>query len=69
MIDCGQIIHVSEWRNVSELPSTPARQTALDEKYSKCGVYQVAEEADIDYAFLRLQKYFTSCFIYLLFVS
>ena len=48
MINTSKIIHVSEWRKVSELPSTPARQTALDEKYSKYGVYQVAEEADID---------------------
>ena len=37
--------------------------------YSLGGLCTIAEEADIDYAFLRLQKYFTSCFIYLLFVS
>ena len=48
MIDTSKIIHVSDWRKVSELPSTPNRQTALDEEYSKCGVYQVAEEADLE---------------------
>jgi hypothetical protein len=48
MIDTSKIIHVSEWRKVSELPSTPNRQTALDEQYSKYGVYQVAEEADLE---------------------
>jgi hypothetical protein len=48
MIDTSKIIHVSEWRKVSELPSTPNRQTTLDEQYSKFGVYQVAEEADLE---------------------
>jgi hypothetical protein len=48
MIDMRKIIHLSEWRKVSELPSTPNRQMALDEQFSKYGVYQVAEEADIE---------------------
>lgn len=48
MLDMNKIIAISEWRKVSELPSTPARQTALDEEFSKFGVYQVAEEADLE---------------------
>lgn len=48
MVDTSKIIHVSEWRKVSELPSTTARQEELDEKFSKYGVYQVAEEADLE---------------------
>lgn len=48
MIDTSKIIQVSDWRKVSELPSTPARQMSLDEEFSKFGVYQVAEEADLE---------------------
>jgi hypothetical protein len=48
MIDMSKIIHVSEWRKVSELPSTTARQEELDREFSKFGVYQVAEEADLE---------------------
>ena len=48
MIDTSKITHVSEWRKVSELPSTAARQQALDDQYSPAGIYQVAVLSDIE---------------------
>ena len=41
MIDMSKITHVSEWRKVSELPSTAARQQSLDDQFSSAGIYQV----------------------------
>lgn len=48
MTDTSKITHVSEWRKVSELPSTSARQQELDDTYSSAGIYQVAVLDDID---------------------
>ena len=48
MIDTSKITHVSEWRKVSELPSTAARQQSLDDQFSPAGIYQVAVLDDID---------------------
>jgi hypothetical protein len=48
MIDMSKITHVSEWRKVSELPSTAARQQSLDDQFSSAGIYQVAVLDDID---------------------
>lgn len=43
-----KITHISEWRKVSELPSTPSRQLALNEEFSPAGVYQLATKSEID---------------------
>jgi len=48
MIDKSKITHISEWRKISELPSSNNVQRSLDSQYGSTGIYQVADGEDIE---------------------
>lgn len=48
MIDKSKITHISEWRKICELPSSPPAQKTLDDQFGSSGIYHVADGEDLE---------------------